>query len=121
MQSMCWKAHVLVITIVIMHAFLPAGRARLNLIAMIATASSSAVVLIAIFFIIGCICGRKYRRTPNREISINDIINPPRNSSPGPVYETIMQQPISWSQDEILKQEIQLKSNVVYGRCELAP
>ena len=99
---------------------LPAGRVRLNLIAIITTASSSAAVLVAIFFIIGCICGRKYRRIPNREITINDIINSPRNSSPGPVYETIMQ-PISRSQDEILKQEIQLKSNVVYGRCELAP
>ena len=101
-----------------MHAFLPAGRARLNLIVIITTASSSAVVLIAIFSIIGCICGLKHKRIPNQETSINDIINSPRHSSP--VYETIMR-PISWSQDEILKQEIQLKSNVVYGQCELAP
>jgi hypothetical protein len=117
-DHICTGINRIIIIILIMHAFLSVGRAQFDLIIIIAIPSSSAAVLIVIFFIVGCICGRIRKRVPNQETSINNIINSPRHSSP--VYETIMP-PISWSQDEILKQDIQLKSNMVYGQCELAP
>ena len=88
------------------------GQARLNLIAIIT--GSSVAVIIVVFIIAGCICGRIHKRTPSQETSINIINQSPQHSSP--VYETIFP-PMSWPQDE--KQDIQLKSNVLYGQCEL--